>query len=107
MKISKVIFHIKLIFSHLWWECKNTILFQIKKDIEISNVIKVKELFTAESYTEQFRGVLIGLKSNVNMLDWKSTLPILPGSLLLVVDQCFYNILLYCEFLGLAADGFN
>ena len=23
MKISKVIFHIKLIPTHLWWECKN------------------------------------------------------------------------------------
>ena len=29
MKFSKVIFHIKPIPSHPWWECKNTILFFI------------------------------------------------------------------------------
>ena len=38
MKISKVIFHIKLIPTHPWWECKNVLIWKIKRSSSIKTM---------------------------------------------------------------------
>ena len=45
MKISKVIFHIKPIPSHPWWECKNRLDFQVTLKIDL-RVMMVKVMYT-------------------------------------------------------------
>ena len=64
MKISKVIFHIKPIPSHPWWECKNILDASLAKKVFVKKVLKERIKKYQSPHNENSRSGNLSLLTN-------------------------------------------